>query len=232
MKKFTLFWSFILFLLPGIYAQSFFYKGITLTREQLLAEIYQDILDGREEGQTICEAGINRAIEDASLGKYTYYYFGYPTPDYTAYLWVLKNMYNVQTVSGGDAENIEKQCYNAVIGESLRERYGQSFWTDVAQKADSINNSGMSENEVWNFIACNLRLIPYAEGTTTPLVMVKCVTDDAGNLKESSVYKSWQTDFDTEALRVIRSIPKWQPIAKTVVIPVVFDENNKNKCKN
>lgn len=232
MKKTTIYLLFLIMIYSSVYTQSYFYKGISLNKNELLNEIYQDILDGNEAGQSDCEMGVNKAIEDNSTGKYNYYYFGYPTPDYTAYLWVLKNLYQVNTLQGGETENIEKQCYNAVMGESLRARYGAGFWTNVAQKADSINNIGMTENEIWNFIACNLKMIPSSEKSTTPLVMIRCVTDEFGNLKESSVYKSWQSEFDAEALRVIRSIPKWQPIAKAVVIPVVFDEKNKINCKN
>lgn len=217
--------------MPHLHAQPYFYKGLYLEKNDLMNELYQDILDGEMENREMCDTGVEKALQDASIGAYQYYYFGYPTADFTAYLWVLKNIYAIKTTQGGEVENPENQCYNAIMGEKLREKFGGSFWTDVAQKADSINNMGMSEKEIWTFIACNLKVPPLMAGISSPIVMIKCVTDDLGNLKESSILKSWEEDLDNEALRVVRMLPKWQPIAKTVVIPVVFDWNNKKNCK-
>lgn len=197
---------------------------------ELVDKVCESVSDGDCRNKTDCENGVNLALVNAEANEAKYYYFSYPTPDYTSYLWVLQNVYNVKTTYGGEIETTEKQCYNVVIGEQLQQKFGKNFWMDVAQRADSINNLGLSEEEIYGYVHCHLN---YALENTTgkpAQVVVACKISATGELVESRVIQSFNAAHDAEALRVIRAIPKWKPISQSLQIPIIFDEKLRKGC--
>lgn len=206
----------------------YIYKQKAVSKEQLIERACNDLTDGDCTQPQVCESGVNQALADASAAQARYYYFSYPSPDYTSYLWVMQNVYRIKMVYGGEKENLEQKCYNTVIGEQMQQKFGKNFWMDVAAKADSLNNLGLSEKEMNDYIYCHLQFLPSKSGIAK--VVVGCKTSSSGALIESRVVQSFSAEHDAEALRVIRSLPRWKPISQTLQIPVIFDEKLRKGC--
>lgn len=183
----------------------------------------------KEDAYGECVRGVQLAQKDWANGTPKYVFFGYPSPDYTAYLWVLKDKYNLSQSYGGRVETQEGLCYNAYVNEKMMEQKGKDVWVKVAMQADSLNSLGMAEEELWAFIYCHLQLLE--DNANAPQVVICCKIDATGALASATVAKSYDATYDAEALRVIRMIPAWVPIPQTLNIPITFDIQLRKGCE-
>lgn len=178
-----------------------------------------------------CHQGIANAVADVKNKDAKYYFFEHPSPDFTSYLWVLDNRYDINPIFVEKMLKMEAQCYNNTINEAMIKQHGAKFWTKVSQQADSLNNLGMTEAEMWKFIYCNLNYLDKT-ASQAPKVVVFCNIDETGKMIETRIIKSFSTQYDQEALRVVAAIPKWKPIAQKLHIPIIFDASMKKDCEN
>ena len=61
-------------------------------------------------------------------------------------------------------------------------------------------------------------------------VLVSFVVDEKGNVKDVAIKQGAHPDFNAEALRVVRAMPKWKPgmdegkpVAVSMTLPIRFD---------
>lgn len=177
-----------------------------------------------------CKEGISNALTDVKNESPKYYFFEHPSPDFTSYLWVLDNRYNISPIFVEKMLRMEAQCYNNTLNEAMIKQHGNKFWTKISQQADSLNNLGMTEAEMWKFIYCNVNFL-VKTGTQAPKVVVYCNIDEQGKMTETRIVKSFSPQYDEEALRIVKAIPKWKPIAQKLHIPIVFDANMRENCE-
>jgi TonB family protein len=81
------------------------------------------------------------------------------------------------------------------------------------------------------FLAKNTRW-PETTADTTGVVYVNFLVQDDGNVTEVNVIKGIHKDYDAEALRVVKMMPRWKPgelngrkVATRYTIPIRFAEN-------
>ena len=177
-----------------------------------------------------CREGISNALTDITNDNAKYYFFEHPSPDFTSYLWVLDNRYHIRPVFVEKMLTMEAQCYNNTLNQEMIKGYGPKFWTKVSQQADSLNNLGMTEAEMWKFIYCHLNFLDKT-GSQAPKVVVFCNIDEKGKMIESYIVKSFSPQYDAEALRVVAAIPRWKPIAQKLHIPIIFDTSLRKDCE-
>lgn len=177
-----------------------------------------------------CRLGIATAATDIKNSKPKFYYFEPPSTDFTSYLWVLETQYHIHPVFANKISKIEAQCYNKAVNQIMVSQYGARYWGEIAIQADSITSLGMSEEEMWNFIYCNLTY-PENKESLIPKVVVHCAINGIGELEESRIETSFSPRYDQEALRVVRAIPKWKPVEQTLSIPIVFDKDMRVNCE-
>ena len=69
--------------------------------------------------------------------------------------------------------------------------------------------------EMSKFIGANLKYPESAyKAKLSGLVVVGFTIDTDGTVKDASVKKGFHADCDAEALRVVKSMPKWKPASK------------------
>jgi protein TonB len=68
------------------------------------------------------------------------------------------------------------------------------------------------QDEMLKWLAKNMKYPEVAiEESSTATVFVSFIVEASGEIGEITVFKSNNTPFETEALRLIRSMPKWEP---------------------
>ena len=99
---------------------------------------------------------------------------------------------------------------------------------EVVEEMPEFPGGGMSA--FMDYIKTNMRYPASArEKGTQGRVTVRFVVDKDGSIKDSKILRSVDKDMDAEALRLINSMPKWepgrqkgQPVAVKFTVPVMF----------
>lgn len=203
----------------------YLYKNQWLKKDDLVRTICEDLTEGECPDEALCKQGVENALLQVSENEAVLYYFEYPSMEEIAFFYVLKQRYQVRAIYVHD--NLYARCYNAMLSAKLTQRHGSNFWSQVMFQADSLNQLGWGTGEIQLFIQCALPselLVEDAE--YIPQVLVRCVIDEQGRLRASTVVKGYNKVYDEAALELLRSIPKWKPVPMTIEIPVIFDKRN------
>jgi len=80
----------------------------------------------------------------------------------------------------------------------------------VFNKPDTMPQFKGGEQELMNFISSNLKY-PATNDCIQGRVILKLIIRENGNISDIQVISSLEKNFDKEAVRVIKSMPKWIP---------------------
>lgn len=119
-----------------------------------------------------------------------------------------------------DADIISCEDVNELIPEEPKE---QAVYSTV----EEMPSFPGGDKELMKFIAGNLKYP--ASGDIHGMVVLQFIVDENGNINDVKVLRSLDPEYDKEAIRVIESMPKWnpgkqngKPVAVYYTLPVRF----------
>jgi len=193
-----------------------------------------------------CRKGIAEAIYDSKKGKLaTFISTGTPDNYSNTYSRILLDSFNIGIKKIDITEDSEekKMCYNLYMGYSIKKKYGKNIFEKIAKKTDSLYKVGLGDkaaeyrggiSAMHKFIYTNLNFFDIKNRDKKPTVHLRFTVDTSGNLQNIKVIRGYSTIFDNEAIRIVKSMPKWNPAVyeyrkrqQEVTIAINFDTNKR-----
>ncbi|GAB3830133.1 hypothetical protein GCM10028895_45790 [Pontibacter rugosus] len=202
-----------------------------------------------EVGNTIaCRRGIKDAVKDYQAGELGLYFYGLPNPEFNTWVRLMIEEYGLELKGGGDIVEPEGKCYNKVMYELIKQKYGKNAFERIDTKVDSLFKLGLGDRDVkfkggdeglMKYIYCNLSDSLLKEDSEAPLIVVSLVIDEQGKIEESEILfkRNIEQDealYDEVVEQLVEKMPDWTPashnkvaIKQRYTIPIKFSRKSK-----
>jgi hypothetical protein len=213
--------------------------------EQQRIVISQNTEDGNE-----CEKGKEEAMNDFQKDDFGLYFYGLPNPRFNNWVRLMREEYKLKVRGGGDIIDVEGDCYNKIMNQKIKEKFGKNAFKRIEEKLDSLYEIGLGdrnaefqggEEEFLKYIYCNLKDDLFHKEDDIPLIAVKIIIDESGMVQEIEVklrkyIAEDDTKFEANVIGVLKNMPKWIPAIKNkspikygFIMPIRFDKKMKEK---
>jgi hypothetical protein len=207
-----------------------------------------------------CEDGTNKAISDASKGKYRLLSYGLPIYndwDFQSFYedYMLK-AYGIDIGNGGCVVSEESECYSQKMREIIYEKFGKDVFDRAESEAKGKYKISIKTRIDTGFIFSQVDTMPVFIGgfdsLTTYLqnnlnyvensdgkVIVLFVIEKNGAISNITIQNSLNKDADLEVIRVMSGMPYWKPgihhgqkARVRLALPIMFSSKNKTTNPN
>jgi TonB family protein len=187
---------------------------------------------------TACTQAHTQARQDFAHGRYELHSLEFqPLPN--TYLDVLARSYHIQwRFVDNMAPASHFACYDSLMWQLLKHKYGPHFAQQAQQQADSLDRTGtwnqtasfpggIEQLQPWVWQQVKWSRLSRREGR-----VFACFTvDSLGAIRDVRLLKSLDASHDQEVLRVLQQMPRWKPAyregkpyALPFTVPIVFSE--------
>lgn len=189
---------------------------------------FEHQITDREERSAIneCEEGKVQAEKDISKDSLGLYFYGLPKPRFNTWVRLIRTEYDLQMKGGGDIIEVKGACYNEVMHEEIKRKFGKDAFDRIESKVDSLYRIGQGDREpeftgrdsaLMKYIYCGLEeeLLSDDEDMT-PLIVIQFSIDKEGNIRNPEIMfenESAKSDskYKNKAIELINRMPKWIP---------------------
>ncbi|MDF1695320.1 MAG: hypothetical protein P1U56_05785 [Saprospiraceae bacterium] len=202
--------------------------------------------------QILCKKGELDAQKDIREQDLGYYFYGRPSPRFNTWMRIMRETYPLKIKGGGDIISEEGVCYNQIIHQKLKEKYGPDVITIITSKLDSLYAAGLGdrhpeykggEKALLNYIYCNIpdSLLSH-NPKEIPQVVYKITITKEGEVENngmihSNAHSKGRPKYGHQADIILADLPKWIPGIenkqnvgfKVYYLPFKFDLRMKHK---
>jgi hypothetical protein len=207
-----------------------------------------------------CEDGTNKAISDASKGKYRLLSYGLPI----CVDWDFQNFYEeymleaygIDIGNGGCVVSEESECYSKKMREIIYEKFGKDIFDRAESEAQEKYKISIKERIDTGFIFSIVDTMPVFIGGFDSLtiylqnnlkhvensdgeVIAMFVIEKNGAISNITIQKSLNKDADLDVIRVMSGMPYWKPgihhgqkARVRLALPIMFSSKSKTTNPN
>lgn len=172
-----------------------------------------------------CERGKQDAEKDYRNNDLGFYFYGLPNPKFNTWVRLMIQEYNIKVKGGGDLIDKEGNCYNQVIRERIKEKFGKNAFERIDIKLDSLYNLGLGdkepefvggEYELSKYIYCNIEDELLSDNENIPIVTVQILIKKSGEVQNKGIvfhnkFAEKSVKFRQKAIQIIEQMPNWIP---------------------
>jgi len=198
-----------------------------------------------------CERGKKEAIQDIDLDDLGYYFFGDPSPRYNTWMRTIKKEFLLKTKGGGGIFFEEGKCYNDVMRNNIKKKFGVNAFERINEKVDSLYHVGLGDRhaefiggqkELIKFLYCEINESFLSDKENNYLIIAQLNINNIGiprvdTLRLHNIPKSEYSNYKKETKRIISLMPSWNPaivnkatIESKFILPIKF--TNQAKMEN
>ncbi len=200
-----------------------------------------------------CESGKRDAEKDFQNNELGLYFYGLPNPRFNTWVRLMKQEYNLKVKGGGDIIDEEGDCYNQVMREKIREKFGKDAFERVEMKLDSLYDLGLGdkepefvggESELTKYIYCNIGDELLADDEIIPVIVIQILIKKNGEVQNKGIvfqnkFARESEKYEQKAIQIIEQMPNWIPAIENekrvdfgvYSIPIKFEkERKKENC--
>lgn len=218
---------------------------------QNLAPLIESISFEEVGDSTACRRGVEDAVRDYQTGDLGLYFYGLPTPNFNTWVRVMREEYGLKIKGGGDISEAEGKCYNMLMYELIKLKFGEDALVKIDSKVDSLYKTGLGDRDVAfkggeerlkQYIYCNIPDTLLKEDREAPFVVVSFLFDEQGKVQESEIlFRQNIKDealYDKQVEQLVENMPQWLPAIQNKVavkqrfnVPIRFSRKiKKNNC--
>jgi hypothetical protein len=173
-----------------------------------------------------CEQGKIDAEIDIKKNNLGLYFYGHPNPRFNTWLRLISEEYKLSIKGGGDIVEEKGECYNQVMNEKIKEKFGKDAFERVEIKLDSLYEIGLGDREpifeggdskLMNYLYCNLdnELISNNE-EEIPIIVVQILIDKEGVVHKQKIlfknkFAKSDNKYEKNVIQIIDNMPNWIP---------------------
>lgn len=201
--------------------------------------------------KTDCEIGKKEAEIDINNNDLGFYFYGLQNPKFNTWVRLMREEYGLKVKGGGDIIDEEGECYNQVMREKIKEKFGKDAFERIENKLDSLYELGLGDrepefvggqSELMKYIYCNIEDKLLVEKKDIPIIVIQIIiVKDGMVINKGIVYKNKfakeNDKYKAKAIELIEQMPSWMPAIENLKavdsgiysIPIKFEKEMKNK---
>jgi len=225
----------------------------TYSQKRVNSENNKENLE-RHEAKSGCERGKSDAEQDFMNDDLGYYFYGLPNPRFNTWMRLIREAYDLKVKGGGCIIEEEGACYNQVMREKLKEKFGNYAFERIERKVDSLYQIGLGDkeakfgvgdSELLKYIYCNLEdHLLSSDKMEVPIVVIQISISEEGKVDNQQIlfrnkFAEQDGRYENKAIELIKSMPDWVPaienrkkVRSGYNIPIRFAKEMKNKNCN
>ena len=170
--------------------------------------------------QSDCNKAKSQARKDFKEGNYLFHSLEFQ-PIENTYLFVLREDYNVQW-RFIDQDSLDYyDCYDSILTDLLKNKYGQDFLEKATAKADSLDSTDNWRSEpefpggkgaLFKFINDRLKVEAGELGDRIQTkIFIQFTIKENGQLEDIKVIRGISDKVDKKVVKIFKEMPKWKP---------------------
>lgn len=170
-----------------------------------------------------CTEGKKDADSDFNSDDLGFYFYGLPNPRFNNWIRLMREEYKLKIKGGGDIIEERGDCYNQLMREKIKEKFGEDAFRRIDKKLDDLYEEGLGdrepefvggESELAKYIYCNIEDDLLTESDNIPVVVMELLIGKNGKVQNKGVVfinsSAKKNDkYENEAIRLIEQMPNW-----------------------